>query len=187
MPSMRCFDPTGETVVQTGTFSKCFSPGIRVGWGILPKPLVDPVHNQKGNLDFGSPNFDQHLMHRVLADGLLKPHIAVLRNSYQPKLAAMLNACEQHLGDIDGVEWITPHGGLYVWLTLPAGVDAGPDGRLFDLALDEGMLYVPGQFCYPAEGEPVRHNKIRLSFGVQPAERIAHGIEKLATALRRVL
>ena len=187
IPSMRSFDPTGETVVQTGTFSKCYSPGIRVGWGILPQVLVDPAHNQKGNLDFGSPNFAQHLMHRVLEQGLLEPHIETLRKGYQPKLKAMLDACTEFLGPFQGVYWNTPQGGLYVWLTLPEGVDAGPNGRLFDLALNEGMLYVPGQFCFPAEGEPVQRNTIRLSFGVQSAERIREGIEKLANALGRVL
>ncbi len=71
VPSLRTFDDAGDCVVQTGTFSKCFSPGIRVGWGILPPALVDPVHNQKGNLDFGSPNLAQHVMQRVLAGDLL--------------------------------------------------------------------------------------------------------------------
>ncbi len=184
--SMRRFDPTGETVVQTGTFSKCYSPGVRVGWGILPKALVDPVHNQKGNLDFGSPNFAQHLMHQVLRQGLLEPHIERLRTGYQAKLTAMLDACTEHLSGIPGVHWIEPQGGLYVWLTLPEDVDTGPKGRLFDLALDEGMLYVPGQFCYPAEGMGVRHNTIRLSFGVQPAPRINEGIQKLAGAIARL-
>ena len=187
IPSLRAFDPTGEFVVQTGTFSKCYSPGIRVGWGILPQVLIEPVHNLKGNLDFGSPNFAQHLMKQVLCDGLLEPHIETLRKGYEPKLTAMLDACQQYLGPIPGVHWISPQGGLYVWLTLPPDVDAGPQGELFDLALEEGMLYVPGQFCFPAEGEVVQRNTIRLSFGVQPAERIREGIEKLANALRRVI
>ena len=149
--------------------------------------LIDPVHNLKGNLDFSSPNFAQHLMHRILDEGLLEPHIDMLRNGYQAKLDAMLGACTEYLRPINGVHWISPQGGLYVWLTLPANIDAGPQGRLFDLALEEGMLYVPGQFCFPVQGEPVQHNTIRLSFGVQPAERIREGIEKLAIALKRLL
>lgn len=186
VPSARTFDEAGAHVVQAGTFSKCFSPGIRVGWGILPKSLVESVHNLKGNLDFGSPNFAQHLMHQVLANGLLEPHVEIIRSAYRVKLAAMLAACHEHLSRIDGVHWIEPAGGLYVWLTLPEPIDAGPGGRLFDLALEEGMLYVPGQFCFPAEGEPVRRNTIRLSFGVQPPERITEGIQKLARAIGRL-
>lgn len=186
VPSLRAFDEAGDTVVVAGTFSKSFSPGIRVGWGILPPALIEPVCNQKGNLDFGSPNFAQHLMHRVMELGLLKPHIELIRQSYRAKLSAMLSAADAHLSSIDGVDWIEPQGGLYMWLKLPKHVDAGTGGRLFDLALAEGMLYVPGGYCYPGEGEPVHPNTIRLSFGVQPQPRIQLGIEKLARAIRLV-
>ncbi|MCA9267217.1 MAG: PLP-dependent aminotransferase family protein, partial [Planctomycetales bacterium] len=185
IPSTRVCDPSGETVIQAGTFSKCFSPGVRVGWGILPKSLVAPVHNQKGNLDFGSPNFAQHMMAQVIADGRLEPHIAALREGYRRKRDAMLAACRKHWEGSADVSWIAPQGGLYVWLTLPESIDAGPQGRLFDLALQAGMLYVPGQFCFPPEGQPVRRNTIRLSFGVQSAPRIAEGMQKLAQAIEQ--
>ena len=89
------------------------------------------------------------------------------------------------LADIPGARWQRPSGGLYVWLELPEGMDAGPGGALIEHALDEGVLYVPGEYCYPAEGEPVRTNRIRLSFGVQSAENIRRGIEALARAIRR--
>ena len=81
---------------------------------------------------------------------------------------------------------IRPSGGLYVWVQLPDGVPAGPDGLLFDTAIREGVLYVPGQYCYPAMGEPVRRNTIRLSFGVQTPDKIRQGVAALARALRQV-
>ena len=43
LPSLRSFDPAGETVIVAETFSKSFSPGVRVGWGILPPDLVEPI------------------------------------------------------------------------------------------------------------------------------------------------
>ena len=52
LPSLRAFDESGETVIVAQTFSKCFSPGVRVGYGILPLALVEPILNQKGNIDF---------------------------------------------------------------------------------------------------------------------------------------
>ncbi len=81
VPSARDFDEDGETVVVAGTFSKSFSPGVRVGWGILPEHLVGPVCAQKGNIDFGSPNFNQHLMAEVLRRGLFGQHVEKLRAS----------------------------------------------------------------------------------------------------------
>ncbi len=187
LPSLRAYDPEGETVVLTETFSKSFSPGIRVGWGVLPPALIEPVLDQKGNIDFGSPNFSQHLMASVLELGLFDDHVARLKQSYRIKLAAMLSAAEDFLAPLPGVSWVRPQGGLYVWLQLPEGIDAGPDGTLADRALEEGMLYVPGQYCYPREGLPARRNMIRLSFGVQSPAGIRQGIEALARALARVM
>jgi 2-aminoadipate transaminase len=185
VPSLRCFDGEGDTVIVAETFSKSFSPGIRVGWGILPPALLGPVATLKANIDFGSPNLNQHLMATVMEHGLFEPHVAHLRAVYQEKLQAMLRAMDEHLSDIPGTRWQRPSGGLYVWLELPEGMDAGPAGVLMGHALDEGVLYVPGEYCYPAEGEPVRRNRVRLSFGVQNADNIRRGIEALGRAIRR--
>lgn len=182
LPSLRAYDRTGETVIVAGTFSKSYSPGIRVGWGILPEALVGPVCEQKGNIDFGSPNLAQHLMHQVLDSGKFDEHVAHLRTSYRTKLAAMLTAADQYLTPLVGVEWIQPQGGLYVWLTLPDEIDAGPQGVLFRRAMDAGVLYVPGEYCFPVEGER-KKNTIRLSFGVQPVENIQRGMRALAEAI----
>jgi 2-aminoadipate transaminase len=186
LPSLRSLDATGEHVILTGSFSKSFSPGIRVGWGLLPPELVQPVCDQKQNIDFGSPNFNQHLMAAVLESGLFDPHVAELRGRYRQKLKAMLDAAERHLGKVPGASWQRPQGGLYVWLTLPPHVDAGLHGRLFQLALDAGVLYVPGEYCYPAEGPKAAKNTVRLSFGVQDEAGIARGMKALGEALAEV-
>ncbi len=182
LPSIRSFDEEGDTVLVAGTFSKSFSPGIRVGYGLLPPDLVEPLCQQKGNFDFGSPNFAQHLMHHVLAAGEHDRHVAHLRDVYRRKRDAMLAALQEHFGSTDGIHWIRPSGGLYVWLTLPPAIDTGRSGWLFHAATEAGVLYVPGQYCFPAESVPQR-NTIRLSFGVQTPERIEVGISALAAAL----
>jgi len=187
LPSLRAFDEDGATVIVAETFSKSFSPGVRVGWGVLPEELVEPVSNLKASIDFGSPNLNQHLMHAVLQAGLFEPHVAQLRASYRAKLDAMLRALDEFLAGIRGVKWRRPSGGLYVWLELPEGLPAGPGGELIEHALAEGVLYVPGEYCYPPEGQAVRANTIRLSFGVQTPENIRRGIEALARAIRRSL
>lgn len=187
IPSALTLDAERNTVIAAGTFSKSFSPGIRVGWGVLPDELVSPVCSQKGNIDFGSPNFSQHLMWHVLDSGRFASHVLAVRNGYRLKLKATLEAAKRHLKGIDAVRWRVPRGGLYLWVELPDGIDAGPNGQLFDAAIAEGVLYVPGQYCYPGEGEPVRLNTVRLSFGVQSSDRIGLGIEALGRALRRVL
>lgn len=186
VPSMRKFDSTGETVIVAETFSKSFSPGVRVGWGILPPALVEPICELKGNIDFGSPNLAQHIMAKVLDRGLFEPHVERLRAGYREKLAAMADSATQFLSPIAGVRWQRPSGGLYVWLELPPQIDAGPNGPLMQTAMDEGVLYVPGEYCFPTGGEPIRKNTIRLSFGVQSPANIRRGIEALARAIMAV-
>jgi 2-aminoadipate transaminase len=183
VPSLRSFDEDGRTVIWAGTFSKSFSPGLRVGYGILPADLVGPILKQKGNIDFGSPNLSQHFLARLLESGDYEPHVAAVREGYRVKLSVMLEALEEWFGSMTGVSWIRPAGGLYVWLKLPAGIDAGQEGRLFDRALKEGVLYVPGQYCFPSEGRPVERNTIRLSFGVPTIDQIRTGVRLLARAV----
>jgi 2-aminoadipate transaminase len=154
-----------------------------VGYGLLPTRLLTAVADQKGNIDFGSANFNQHLMAKALELDLWRPHVERLRAAYRPKLAAMLEAAEEHLAPLGDVRWSPPEGGLYVWVELPRELDAGPAGKLFELAIGEGVLYLPGEFCFPSEGAEVQRNTMRLTFGVQSCERIRQGVAALARAI----
>jgi 2-aminoadipate transaminase len=187
VPSLRSFDPEGDTVLYAGTFSKSFSPGVRVGWGVLPKGLVGPVLAEKGNIDFGSPHLNQVLMATVIEMGLFDRHVERLRAGYRSKIEAILRAAEEFLRPIPGVAWVAPRGGLYLWLTLPEEIDTGVAGPLFDRAVAEGMLYVPGKYCYPAEGCGQPDNRLRLSFGCQSSDGLRRGVEALARAIRQAL
>jgi len=187
VPSLRSFDPGGDTVVFAGTFSKSFSPGIRVGWGILPPDLVAPVLNEKGNIDFGSPNFNQHLMAEVLRSGLFDAHVARLQEGYRRKIDATLDAADTFLGPIEGVRWLRPTGGLYVWIELPEAIETGLASPLFEQALTEGVLYLPGEYCYPDAGRTSPRNMLRLTFGIQSCQSIRQGVEALGRAIRHVI
>ena len=185
--SMRSLDADGGTVIVAGSFSKSFSPGIRVGWGILPRWLVKPVLSQKGNFDFGSPNLNQMLMANVLEMDLFDPHLAQLRANYRRKIDAVLESAEEFLRPLGDIDWVQPDGGLYVWLRLPETVDTGISGPLFSRAVEAGVSYVPGECCYPAEGMEARKNMLRLSFGIQSCESIRKGMESLGRAIRQVV
>ena len=187
VPSLQSFDSDGDTVIHAGTFSKSYSPGIRVGWGILPKALVDPVLAQKGNVDFGSPHFNQVLMATVMELGLFDRHLERLRQSYRLKIDSILDAADELLTPIGRIEWVRPTGGLYLWLRLPEEIDTGLEGPLFEQAVTEGTLYVPGECCYP---QPIRsryRNMLRLSFGAASGDEIRRGVAALARAIRHVM
>ncbi len=187
LPPLTAIDPAcGEFVIELGTFSKSFSPGIRVGWGVVPTNMVNGLLELKSNMDFGSPHFSQVLLHEVLKSGELDKHLPGIRQGYREKRNAMLQALDAELGDVPGVSWRHPQGGLYVWLTLPEEIDASESGELWRQATQSGVLYVPGHYCFPTEGCPVQRNTIRLSFGVQSSSGIQEGIHRLATAIRSV-
>ncbi|MCA1682607.1 MAG: PLP-dependent aminotransferase family protein [Actinobacteria bacterium] len=182
-PSVWQHDPEGDTVILARTFSKTFSPGLKTGYGVLPEALVDPVQRLKGNHDFGSANFNQVLIERLIADGSYGRQVATLVDRYRRKRDVLLDAIEEHLGPFDGVTWTHPAGGLYVWLSLPEGFDTGLTGAFFRGCVRESVLYVPGAFAFAGEPGPAPKNHARLCFGVAGEVELADGVRRLAKAL----
>jgi len=188
-PSLKTYDPENRDVALLATFSKTFSPGVKVGYGLLPRDLVEPVVLAKGNHDFGSANLCQHLVLRALETGVYQRHVKRLCRRYAEKRDAMLAALQTHLGDLGPqVHWTHPTGGLYVFLTLPEAIETHSRSPLFARALEEGVLTVPGEYCYAADPtRTVPQNTIRLSYGVCEPDRIRAGIAALGRAVAHVL
>jgi 2-aminoadipate transaminase len=187
-PSVRSFDPEGETVLYAGTFSKSFAPGVRVGYGIVPRDLIEPICARKGNEDFGSPHLNQQLVAMVLEEGWYGPHVNVVRLGYRTKRDALLAALDRHFAGLDGVTWMRPAGGLYVWMSLPRHVETGFDSPLFAQATrQEQVMYVPGELCYGGEAAERPRHQMRLSFGVLDPASLDEAAARLARAVRAVL
>lgn len=186
-PMLSLSEAAADFVVDLGTFSKVFSPGIRVGWGVFPRSLVEPLLDIRSNIDFGAPHLNQSIIHQALASGELERHLPTICNGYRIKRDAMLSALELNMADIPGVHWDKPAGGMYVWLRLPEQMDTSEQAELWRLATEHGVLYVPGHHCYPSEGQKVERNTMRLSFGVQSPESIRTGIQRLAEAIKELV
>jgi 2-aminoadipate transaminase len=187
LPSVWSFDADRESVILAQTFSKSFSPGLRVGFGVVPRELVGPLCDRKGNEDFGSANFNQHLLATVFEHGLYADHVRILRDTYRGKRDAMLAAADRYFGKISGVEWVHPHGGLYVWMTLPDSVATGFESPLFEHAAKvEQVMYVPGEVCYAGPSQQRPRNQMRLSFGTQTLAGIDEGMRRLARAVAAI-
>ncbi len=184
LPSIKSFDAANRHTVLASTFSKPLAPGLKTGYTAMPPDLLHAVLQQKGNHDFGSPALCQYLCHRIVEQGDYARHVERLRQSYRAKRDMMLAALARTLGDVPGVSWTRPGGGLYVWLTLPRHVDASRAG-MFDEAVSAGVLYVPGDYCTPAdEAGVVPTHHLRLSFGQVDPALIDPGIERLAGVIR---
>jgi 2-aminoadipate transaminase len=176
-------DKAGDTVILARTFSKTYSPGMKTGYGILPEPLVKPVLDLKGNHDFGSSNFHQMTLARVLAEGAYDRQVSRLKALYKVKRDAMLAAMDEHFAGIEGASWTRPEGGLFVWLSAPEGTDLGPLGPVWSRCRERGVIYVPGQYAFADEPGPPPRNHARLCFGVPDVDDLAEGVRRLAEAL----
>ncbi|MEZ6063223.1 MAG: PLP-dependent aminotransferase family protein [Planctomycetaceae bacterium] len=186
LPSIWSFDDDHDTVILAQTFSKSFSPGVRVGLGVLPEDLVKPVCDLKGNEDFGSPQLNQQLMSSVLQSPAYDEHLKQVTGGYRRKRDTMLNAADDFFSGIEGVSWVHPHGGLYVWMTLPKHIATGFDSDLFQRATTvDKVMYVPGELSYPLSDDRPNH-QMRLSFGVQSEKGIREGMKRLASAVAAV-
>ncbi len=186
VPSMKSLDVNNRYIAMTGSFSKAFAPGLRLGYGLMPPWLVPHVLRQKGNEDFGSTNLCQHLAWASMETGEFLRHADDLRGRYRRKCERMLSAIEEFFPE--GVRWIEPRGGLYVWVSLPKGIETGGDSELFRAALEHKTVYVPGEYCYAArpEGPPDR-SSMRLTYAYISEEEITEGIRRLGAALRQVM
>jgi 2-aminoadipate transaminase len=187
-PSLWSLDHDADTVILARTFSKTLSPGLKIGYGILPGELIEPILYLKGNHDFGSTNFNQRLVERVLADGSYERHVSRLTELYERKCSVFLSALEEFVGAPDDmVHWTVPKGGLFVWMTVPEELDTGFDGPLFPRCVREGVIYVPGEHAFAAEPEPAPRNHIRLTFGVPSESELIEGARRLGAALNACL
>jgi 2-aminoadipate transaminase len=175
-----------DRVIYAGTYSKPFSTGARVGFGLLPEPILTTVLRIKGNHDFGSSNLLQQLLARALASGLYEKHLVVLRQRYAHKARLMKAAIQQHFPA--EVEWWEPAGGLYFWARLPERLRSGISSKVFQTALANNVFYVPGELCYA--DDPTRRkpdHEMRLSFGGATEANVRKGIARLGAVFRDCL
>ncbi|MGE4065491.1 MAG: PLP-dependent aminotransferase family protein [Vicinamibacterales bacterium] len=168
-------DDEDGRVIYLGTMSKTLVPGFRVGWLVAPEAIASRVEMVKQAADLCSGVFDQRVVHRALADGVVDRLAPTLRAHYRERRDAMEAALGAALGGQVG--WQPPRGGFFLWLRLPDGVD---DRVLFERALEAKVSFVMGS-AFHVDG--AGHDRIRLSFSSPTPGRIAEGVQRLAAAI----
>ena len=168
-----------EGVIYLGSFSKTLVPGLRLGYIASPAPLYGKLLQAKQAADLHTPIFNQRIVHEIVKDGFLKEHVPHVRARYALLRDAMQAALVRHLPA--GCHYVVPKGGMFFWLTLPAGIDAM---ALLPEAVKRGVAFVPGSAFY-AEGSQT--NTLRLSFVTVDAERIERGVALIGALLRETL
>ena len=165
-----------ETVVQAGTTSKTFFPGVRLGWAVGPAAVSAQLVSAKQNTDQCAAALAQRLFEEYVRRGWIEEQLVQSRALYRRKCERMLAALERSMPA--GVRWTRPEGGFFSWLTLPSGVDSVD---LAARAAADGVGVVPGTLFYP-DGRG--GDSLRLSFSMVAEELIDDGIERLAALVR---
>jgi 2-aminoadipate transaminase len=171
LPSLWSLAP--DVVVQAGTTSKTFFPGVRLGWAVGPAEVVAQLVSAKQNTDQCAGALGQRLYEEYVRRGWIEEQLRASRALYAQKWALLRDALERFMPA--GVEWTTPRGGFFTWLTLP--VDATEVARR---AAEQNVGVVPGALFY-ADG--TGGDKLRLSFSMVDESQIATGIELLASVV----
>jgi 2-aminoadipate transaminase len=163
-------------VIYLSTLSKQLAPGMRVGWVAAPTSLIGRMAHAKQGMDLHSSSMAQAVAYEACREGLLERHIPVIRSIYRARRDAMCAALEIYMPA--EVKWNRPHGGMFVWLTLPEQIDTS---RLLSASLEHHVAFVPGTTFFANGGG---HNTMRLNFSHPTPERITEGIKRLAAAIR---
>jgi 2-aminoadipate transaminase len=159
-------------VIYLGTMSKVLAPGLRVGWVVAPEEVMERLVQMKQGSDLHTSTFTQMVACETARGGFLDRHVKTIRRVYRERRDAMLTALERYAPP--GTRWTRPHGGLFLWLTLPEGFDSQ---ELFPEALKEKVAYVPGSVFYPSGGG---QRSMRLNFSYCTPELIEEGIRRLS-------
>ena len=174
-PSLLALDlerrPIDESrVIYCGTFSKTIIPGLRAGWVVAAKPVIQQMGLLKQASDFHTSPLTQMVLTEV-ASRLPQSHIAMLCETYGARCEAMLAALSAHMPP--GVSWTTPEGGMFIWATLPDTIDAA---ELLAEAIAAGVAFVPGAAFFP---DNPKANTLRLNFTACGPAAIRDGIARL--------
>jgi len=177
VPMLSSMDESGR-VIGLFTFSKIFSPGIRLGWLTADERIMDKIVQAKQATDLCTSAFTQAIADKFIRSGLIDRRIEENISIYRKKLEVMLDSLEQYLPQDEGIEIYKTEGGLFLWLKLPEYIDTD---EMFTEAIDRNVAYVIGSAFFPNGGG---HNTMRLNFSFPSEEEIEEGIKRLGGLIR---
>ena len=166
-------------VIYLSTFSKILAPGLRLAWVIAPTEVISKLVQAKQGTDLHTSTFNQILAYEVGKGGFLDKHVALINKVYRERRDVMLDSLEEHMPA--GMTWTHPKGGLFLWATLPNGLNSKD---IFPEAVNEGVAYVSGESFHPCGGG---EDTMRLNFSYATPDKINEGISRLGRVIKRHL
>jgi len=167
----------GRFVIYLGTFSKILSPGIRLGWSVAPRPVLEKMNLGKQGADLCSSSLSQLFVSTYFAERRWEDYLAELRDLYRRRRDTMLDALAEHFPA--EASWTRPEGGLFIWATLPDYIDTTD---LLARALDDrNVAFVPGRAAY-VDGRG--GSSMRLNFSGVGEDDIREGVRRIGQVIR---
>lgn len=168
----------GHWCGYVSTLSKVVSPGLRIGFAVLPGWLREAAVRAKQALDLHTGTLAQEVADRYLRSGRLAERLPALRAAYRARRDALCAALAARFGD--ALQFGRPDGGMFVWARFLDGTDASD---LLPLARDEGVIFVPGIAFHAEGGDPAT---LRLSFATLAPPQLDEAVARLSRAHRRL-
>lgn len=162
-------------VIYLSTFSKTLAPGLRLGWMVAPKSVIQRCVQAKQGMDLHTSSFVQMMVHEVVKDGFLPEHVRRIREVYKERCDLMISTMVRAFPP--GITWTWPEGGLFLWVTLPEWMDTA---ELLPKAVAQKVAFVPGATFFP---DGAGKNYFRLNFSNAPPEFVEEGIKRLGRVL----
>ena len=180
LPPIKLFDQTGNTI-YANSFSKIFSPGARLGYAYADQKIIRKLYEAKTATNSHTNVLTQILCAEFFNRGLYEPHLKLIRDIHRERRDVMMACIRSMLPD--EVRAIYPDGGLFTWVELPGQIDTT---SMLAEAMAQKVAYMPGREFF-VEGQPIRDNCMRLSFGSVTPEKIQIGMQRLAGVIRSKL
>jgi 2-aminoadipate transaminase len=169
----------GQGVVYFSTFSKILSPGIRLGYVVAEPEVIAALVLAKQAADLQPNSFIQRAVYHYAQRGFLDRHIPRIIAAYRKRASWMLESMEKYFPE--GVQWVKPQGGMFVWCQLPPGLSTA---RLFKEAIRHRVAFVDGAVFHANGGG---ENTFRLNFTNSSRQQIQEGIRRLGQVLTRLM
>lgn len=170
-----------ERVIYLGTFSKCMGPGLRLGYVVAPRRLVERFRRMKMLMNNGQSWLEQAAMADFMASGEFGRHLRRIRQLYRERRDALLGALHKHFGEC---EVYGEQAGMHLVWKLPDGFPSAEEVEAKGLAAGVGV-------CSLATGSALRFDKndggdrlLMLGFVALSEKEIEDGIARLAAVLK---
>jgi len=165
---------SGDSVLYVGSLSKTIASGLRIGWLVGPRAVIERLADAKQQMDYGTSSVSQQLARLALEGGLWERQMERLRPFLTAQRDRMLAALDTHLRQ--EASWNVPAGSCHIWCRLNTPID-GLD--LLEAAIQAGVLMTPGEVFGAEPGW------MRLTYSWESSEALEEGIRRLAGAIKK--